>query len=162
MGIMVNFHVFMVKYFFPAEKAGFFAAAVLIANIIFSISVTIVNASFPKICELHSNGKNSGSLLRSGLKYSLLSSGVLVSAFFLFPRFLGRVFFGPEYQIHAILGILGLGAAFLALTNLILMYNVQRNIFRYDLFFSRRIGKHNSDGIPWLYPVIGFYGRSIN
>ncbi|NOZ81066.1 MAG: oligosaccharide flippase family protein [DPANN group archaeon] len=140
LGLMVNVDVFMVKYLFPRLPAvmmanpeaqvGFYAAASVIAKSVFFISLGIVTVFFPKVAELHANGKNPIALFRSSIKYVLLSSVPLAILFLLIPNFVSHVLYGPIYQLGSFLGLYSISMALLAVTNIMLSYHLAMKDFR--------------------------------
>lgn len=134
LGVIVNVDVFMVKFLFPRLSAsvmanpelqvGWYAAASVIAKSAFFISLGIMTVSFPKVSELHANGKNPIRLFRSGIKYVLFSSFPMALFFLLLPNFVSKVLYGTSYQMGSFLGLYGLSMAFLSLANIMFTYKL--------------------------------------
>jgi len=129
LGFLVNMDVFMARYFFDERQAGFFAAASVIAKVSFFISIGIVTVNFPKVAELHANGKRTIKILKSSLKYVLISSISLSLVYFLFPGFISYVFYGPEYDIASLIGWYGLAMSLLSVVNILMMYHLAQRRF---------------------------------
>ena len=123
-GVLLNIDVMMVKYFFDSKQSGFYAATSLVGSIVFFISGALNTIIFPKVSELHSNGEDTSEYLRFGLFWTLIGCAAIVLSFFIFSEFIVRLAVGNQYDISSYIGIYSLAMSLLALTNIIVVYNL--------------------------------------
>tara|TARA_Y100000310_G_scaffold330357_1_gene401842 strand:- start:4787 stop:5815 length:1029 start_codon:yes stop_codon:yes gene_type:complete len=122
--LITNMDMFLVKHFFSALEAGYYAAASMLAKISWFASGALIAVMFPKISELHTKGENSSSILKNTLFYTVLISFSIVLIYFIAPTFVIRMLYGEKYlAVKGLIGYLSLGLAFFALNNVIAMYN---------------------------------------
>lgn len=124
LGILSNTDIVIVRHFFSAGNAGQYAVASVIATLLFFTSNIFSFTMFPKVAELHSNGKDSSRLLRSNLFYMLIICALAYVLFHFYADSLVRFFFGPKYYVSALVKILILAYSFLALSNIIVIYDI--------------------------------------
>lgn len=130
--LISNIDVVLVKHFFNAEDAGFYAAGATIAKIVIFASNAFTIVFFPKVSELHSKGKNTAPILRKCIFYVSATSSLLVLFYFISPYFIVNMLFGSEYTetIHLV-GLFGLAMAFFSLINVIINYNLAIENFKF-------------------------------
>lgn len=132
--------VILVKHFFDAVNAGFYAALSLLAGkIVFFGSISISMVMFPKVAELHAiKGRHRGVLYKSMLLVLIFGLGVTLF-YFLFPHFSVGLLFGKEYYpIAPMLWIFSALMTVFSLAYLLSLYNasIQRYKFIYLLILS--------------------------
>ncbi len=123
-GILLNVDLILVKYFLSPTDAGFFAAAAIIAGVLFFIDDTIVKVMFPKVANHSSNGADTLPFLRESLQYSLIITGLLVLICIFFPTIISNVIFGSLYEIEGILPWIVLGMFFAGFSSILVMYHL--------------------------------------
>ncbi len=137
--LLLNIDIILVKHYFPAAEAGVFAAASLIAKVPFLVSMVFVGVMFPKITQLHADGKNSVPVLKNALGVVVPLVAVFTLLSFFFSGIFFRVLFGPEYTIGPILGFYVFGMGCLAITVILAIYLLavrqDRISFMLPLFF---------------------------
>jgi len=131
---ITNIDMFLVKHFFSAAEAGYYAAASMLAKIPWFASGALAAVMFPKISELHTRKEDSSAILKSTVFYTALISFSVVLVYFVAPTFVTRMLYGSEYlAVKDIIGYLSLGLGFFALNTVLAMYNfaVKRTGFVY-------------------------------
>ncbi len=120
--LLLNLDIILVKHFFDPAQAGVFAAASLVAKVPFFISMVFVGVMFPKITQLHADGKNATPILRNALQVvvPLVAVFTLLSFFFAGPLF--SLLFGAGYVIGPTLGFYVFGMGCLSITVLLAVY----------------------------------------
>jgi O-antigen/teichoic acid export membrane protein len=96
--IITNFDIVLVKHFFAAEEAGFYAAVGLVGRLINMCAWSVVNAMFPVSAGRSSDAKESRSVLVISLVLVIGILAVLIGGLYLIPNFLWRTIFGAHFQ----------------------------------------------------------------
>jgi O-antigen/teichoic acid export membrane protein len=140
LSILTGFYtldLFLVKHFFSAVDAGYYAAISLLGKIIFFASNSITLVMFPKVIELKVKNKNNFNLMKKALLLiSFLSLAGLIS-YFLFGKLIVWILFGESFlPIASYVGWFGLAMAFFSLSHALVLYNLSlnKNKFIYILF----------------------------
>jgi O-antigen/teichoic acid export membrane protein len=121
--LLTNADIILVKHFFPPEEAGFYSAASTLGRVVLYLPVAISTVMFPKAVESHTRREDSSVLARGSLLAAVFLCFPLVAFYFLFPVPLVRLLFGVRYVPSAsLIGPLGLGMAFFAVTGVLLQY----------------------------------------
>jgi len=120
--LLLNIDIILVKHYFPSTEAGVFAASSLVAKVPFLISMVFVGVLFPKITQLHADGKNSIIVLKNALHVVVPVVAVFTVLAFFFSGPFFRLLFGPEYSVGPILGFYVFGMGCLSITVLIAIY----------------------------------------
>ncbi len=94
---MNNIDMVLVKRYFDASSAGYYAGAVTVGKILLFGSTAVTTLMFPSISALYAQKKN----FKPQFKQLLLIQTVLVALgliiFELFPGFITNLFFGPTF-----------------------------------------------------------------
>lgn len=116
---LTSIDVILVKHFFSAHEAGFYAGLSLIGKVIFYFTAPIPLVMFPLIVKRHSVGKNYVNLLYLALFLVFVPSFAVTIFYFLFPTFVVNMFLGGrEYQeIAQYLGIYGIFITIFSMLN---------------------------------------------
>jgi len=130
LSLILNIDIVIVKHFFSAQDAGFYAATSMLGSLIFFVSSAVASIIFPKAAELHSNGKSASHLLKLGMLYMILSSAAMSAALLLFPSQIVSRVFGPGYNITGIVGIYTVAMSFLGIANILVVYHIAIKSFR--------------------------------
>lgn len=120
--ILLNLDLILVKHFFPASEAGIFAAASLLAKVPFLVAMVFVSVMFPKVTQLHADGKATSGVLLHALHVVTPLAAVFTLAAFFFSEQLLTLIFGPGYAIGAVLGFYAFGMGALSLSVLLTTY----------------------------------------
>ncbi|MBL7206047.1 MAG: oligosaccharide flippase family protein [Candidatus Aenigmarchaeota archaeon] len=137
--IISNIDVILVKHFFTPTEAGYYAAASLMAKMIYFISHAFSNAMFPKASELHVDSRHSGRILKESLFYTSIFAVLGIVLYFLIPHFIVDLLFGAQYSpVAELIGLFAIAITFLSLSNVIMMYDlaIKKTKFIYPLVFS--------------------------
>ncbi len=122
--VLFSFDVIIVKHFFPAEIAGYYAGIATIARIIYFLtgSIAVVLLTAAKIEA--GRATNHRLLTRSMLLQTAIGGAALVF-FSLFPQFSTQLLIGSKYLPYAhLLPMLSLALFILATLNLLLHYDL--------------------------------------
>ncbi|MBI2040910.1 MAG: oligosaccharide flippase family protein [DPANN group archaeon] len=115
--------VILVKHFFSPASAGHYAAAALLAKIIFFASVSISQVMFPKISELKAKNLDYEPTFRKSLLIVAGLTGAAATVYALAPKLVVGMLFGPEYfDIIPIMGLFGLTMALFSIAYLFVNY----------------------------------------
>ncbi len=115
--------VILVKHFFSPESAGHYAAAALLAKIIFFASISISQVMFPKISEMKAKNQDYEPTFRKSLMIVIGLTSVAAAVYALAPRFVVGMLFGPEYfDIIPIMGFFGIAMALFSVAYLLVNY----------------------------------------
>jgi len=138
LAIFSNIDVILVKHFFPATEAGYYAAAALFGRLVFFVAGPIASVMFPKVSDLMEKGLDYFSTLKKALALVFLISSGASLAFLLVPTWFILPLFGSAYLPAAsLLFLFGLSMLFYALSNMLVMFclSVQRYFFLPNLLF---------------------------
>jgi len=138
LAIFSNIDVILVKHFFPATEAGYYAAAALFGRLVFFVAGPIASVMFPKVSDLMEKGLDYFSVLKKALALVFLISSAASLAFLLVPTWFILPLFGQAYLPAAsLLFLFGLSMLFYALSNMLVVFclSVQRYFFLPNLFF---------------------------
>ena len=120
--------VLLVKHFFSAAEAGYYAALSIIGKVIFFGTFALGSVMFPKVAEMHSLKKENKHLLKKSLILMVLGSIVDVGVYFAVPKLIVLVLFGEQYlPIVPLVGAMGIAMAFFSLCYLLSLYNLSVN-----------------------------------
>ena len=132
--LITNFDLILVKHYFSSLESGFYAAASMLAKIIWFISTALVIVMFPKIADLYEKKKDTSSLLKNSLFYTFLISFSVILVYFTAPTFISKLLYGPEYEISGLIGLFALALGFFALNNVLVYYNLAIKKTRFVIF----------------------------
>jgi len=138
LAIFSNIDVVLVKHFFPATEAGYYAAAALFGRLVFFVAGPIAGVMFPKVSDLMEKGLDYFSTLKKALALVFLISSAASLSFLLVPAWFILPLFGEAYLPAAsLLFLFGLSMLFFALSNMLVMFclSVQRYFFLPILLF---------------------------
>jgi len=94
---LYNFDIFLVKHFFSAEQAGFYATVSLLGKVIFFGATAIGLVMFPKVAEMHSKGQKIRKVYIKSMIFAVLISALAILVYFLFPEIIVSLLFGERY-----------------------------------------------------------------
>ncbi|HIH31944.1 TPA: oligosaccharide flippase family protein [Candidatus Woesearchaeota archaeon] len=121
-----NIDLVLVKHFFDEIKTGNFAAAGILAKLVFGIALGSAGVLFPKIVEYYSNGRNDE--VRKNLQDTLkivITPGIIITLLFvLFPSLITNLFFGRQYDIDKLLPLYSIALFFLSICAIFIIYNL--------------------------------------
>lgn len=123
--LLITLDHILVKHFFSSTEAGYYAAAGMIAKIIWFGSGFFVGAFFPKIVGLAVKGKDTSKLLTKCLTYVLILIAAGCSLYFIMPTFIVSILYGQEYSaVISLIGVFGIAMGFFSLTQILVIYNL--------------------------------------
>ncbi len=135
--ISLSLDIILAKRFFSPELAGQYAALSMLGKIIFLGTISISKTMFPLTSEKHDCNKDSSKLFKKSMLIIVLLCSFAVLIYALFPKLIIMILYGSQYIAMApFLIYSALALSFLALTNIVLMYNLSINKLRkyYYLF----------------------------
>ena len=136
MTMFYTIDLFLVKHFFSAVDAGYYAAISLLGKIVFFAANSITMVMFPKLIDFTSRKKDNFILLKKSLLIISLLSFLILVVYFLLGDFVVWVLFGSAYiWISKYIAWFGLAMAFFSLAYTLALYNLSfnRNGFIYFL-----------------------------
>jgi len=111
--------VILVKHFFSASQAGFYAGISLIGKVIFYFTSPIPVVMFPLLVKRHSTGSNFKNLFYLALLLVVLPSFAITIFYFFFPEFVIKLFLGGRHylSIAPYLGLFGFYITIFSMVN---------------------------------------------
>lgn len=120
-----NSDILIVKRFFEAEEAGFYAALALIGRIVFFATWSVVTVLFPIVAQKHQKGEPHRHLLGISLGLVGVVSGSIITATVLFPEWIVNILFGQAYlSIAPLLWLYAVATSIYALANVVITYRL--------------------------------------
>lgn len=131
--------VLIVKHFFDATQAGYYAALAILGKVLFFGSSSIGQVLFPKVVSLHAAGKPHKHIFYKSSLLALLFIFPVLFLYFVFPTLVVTVLFGSQFlAITPLLGLFGLYMAIFCFVYLFSYYfvSLEKNwLFLLLLFF---------------------------
>ncbi|MBS1267270.1 MAG: hypothetical protein MAG795_01242 [Candidatus Woesearchaeota archaeon] len=133
--IMINLDIVLVKHYLSSKQAGYYAAASMIAKVIWFASGVLVNVMFPKVAEMQDRKKDATKILKATMFYTTIIAFCAVMIYFAVPGFIVNVLYGSSYKIYNIIGLFGLALGLYSISSVIINYNLalKRKNFVYIL-----------------------------
>lgn len=120
-----NSDILIVRRFFVAEEAGYYAALALTGRIVFFATWSIITAIFPIAAQRYRRGEAHRNLLFGALAVVGFGSVVIIAAMFWMPTTIVNLLFGPAYlSIAPLLWLYALATMFYALANVVVNYRL--------------------------------------
>jgi len=120
---LYSIDVILVKHFFLSEEAGIYAAASLVAKIIFFGLMPVSNAMFPKIAELNAKSQNHTGVFAKSLTIVVGLAALITAVYHLVPSFVDKLLFGPEYAAAVpLIGLFGIAISLLSVSYVFVNY----------------------------------------
>lgn len=117
---LYNQDVLLVKHFFSSTDAGIYSSLSVLGKIIFYASSAITFVLFPVISERKELKRGHTRLVAASLMFVGALSSVLTILYFLFPRFVVGVLYGPSYEAAIpYVGLFGVFMTFFTLDNIL-------------------------------------------
>ena len=123
--VLINVDILLVKHFFNPSQAGHYAAASILAKIIFYLPGGIIMVMFPTASELYALKEESQAVLKKSLFYGGVLCSSVVLLYFVLPSFVVKTLFGKEYIAAVpLMGTFGLAMFFFVLANILSVYQL--------------------------------------
>jgi O-antigen/teichoic acid export membrane protein len=137
-GLLMNFDTALAKHLFPADSAGLFAKAATIARTAVFLPVPIAAALFPKVATDGALPPDTARLLRRALLYAGALVSAAAAACLILPSLPWLILYGPcpadtAPLAHSLVRAMTLAQSPLALTYLLLNFEMAQNRFRRPL-----------------------------
>lgn len=117
--VINNFDIVLVKHFFPAAEAGFYAAVALVGRLVNMCAWSVVNTMFPVSAAAGADEPEGRPVLFTSLTLVFGILSVLIFGLWMIPSFLWKTLFGAQFE----LGNYG------ALAPLLILYAVTTGIY---------------------------------
>lgn len=115
--------VLLVKHFFAPAEAGIYAAAALVAKLIFFALMPISQVMFPKVAELEAKKQSHFEVFIKSVVLVACLSAIAVAVYFIRPDFVLNLLFGREYAgAIPLIGMFGLAIAVLSISYVFINY----------------------------------------
>jgi O-antigen/teichoic acid export membrane protein len=122
----------MVKHYFEAEVAGYYASAGFIGRICLYIVGPIVVIMFPKTSSLFEKSEDTKPVLKKAMISVACICGILAISYIAVPELLVRVFFGVKFINSApLLPGFGIAMFMFSLVNVLLLYQLSIRSFKF-------------------------------
>ena len=123
--VFYSIDVLIARIFFPADVAGAYAIAAVLAKVIFLGTQPISRAMFPLSNENNSNKKKSENVFANALFLLFVAIIISLAVFYFFPGLIIGLFSGKVIpEAIGILFLLGIGTSVLSLSNLVLIHKL--------------------------------------
>ncbi|MEK6963473.1 MAG: oligosaccharide flippase family protein [Nanoarchaeota archaeon] len=126
LSILLYLDVIFAKHYLSSELAGNYLALSMLFKIPFMISISLASVFFPKVVEAFSTSAETAPYFKSILRYHLISSGVLLLIFLLFPKWIVTAVFGSSFGGSEILFAGTLAFTLLSIINLVYSYKLAK------------------------------------
>jgi len=121
--LLVNQDILLVKHFFNAEEAGFYAGLATMGKIILFLSAPIIGVMFPVIANLYEKKEKHYHILISSFFLVLILSLIVLLVYFIAPNPSIKIFLGSSYlPIAPYLILFGFAILLYSLSNLLVSY----------------------------------------
>jgi O-antigen/teichoic acid export membrane protein len=126
---LITTDVILVKHFFNAQAAGFYAGLSLIGRVIFYFTSPITMVMFPLLIKRYNLGRSFNNLFYLALFLVLIPSLTVTGFYFLFPKFVVNLFLaGRDYlSIAKYAGLFGINLTIFSLINLFVNFFLSLN-----------------------------------
>lgn len=134
--LIITLDQILVKHYLSSSDAGIYAAAGMIAKMIWFGSGFLIGPLFPKLVSNKANNKSTSKLLRSSLLYVLTLVVIGCIIFFVAPTLIVNVLYGKEYfAAIPLIGMFGVALGIFSLIQILMTYDlaVERYNFIYIL-----------------------------
>lgn len=134
--VLVNADVVLARHFLSAAEAGTYSAISVMGKLVYFVPGGIAIAMFPKTASLTEGGGAHRAVLHRAMALTVLLSGAMVVAFWLFPDLVVGVLFMGKYPLAVPhLFRYGLAMALFAIASLLMFYllSVNRTRVAYPL-----------------------------
>lgn len=129
---LTNIDMVLVKHYFSAVDAGYYAVAQIIGKIVFFLPGAIVIVMFPRVSSLHTQDKEHLNVLKKAL---LFAAGLCLAGLIfynLFPAFTLNLLTGKPYPESIQLGrLFCIAMSFFSFSNLLSFYHLSISNFRF-------------------------------
>ncbi|MCX6748494.1 MAG: oligosaccharide flippase family protein [Candidatus Pacearchaeota archaeon] len=132
--LMYSLDIILARRFFTAEVAGQYAFISLIGKAIIFANLAIGKAMFPISSEKFNKGKTTKGLLKKSMTLVCIISAIALIFYFFMPQLIVKILslWDTKYLPAAnILFLVGLGFAFVSLSNVIILYKLSINKTKY-------------------------------
>jgi len=114
--VMTNIDLLLVKHFFISEKAGIYTAVSVLGKVILFVSGAFAATMFPIASELNARKGDASLILKKSLTYVALASGIILTAYWLFPTTIIGIVYGSQYLAAShLLGLFGTASGLMSL-----------------------------------------------
>ncbi len=123
--ILTNIDTFLARHFLTDLDAGIYSAASMLGKIILFLPTAIGAVMFPKISDAHARGRDTYSLMRKSIIWTLVISGIVALAYILIPGFIINLLYGAAYiEAAPSLAVLGVAMTMFGLASLFMNYGL--------------------------------------
>lgn len=131
--VINNFDIVLVKHYFSADVAGFYAAVSLVGRLVNMCAWSVVNTMFPVSAAARSGDQEAKPVLLTSLFLVFLILSVLILGMWAVPSFLFRTIFGAHFEaghegLKLLLVLYAVTTAIYSLSSVIITYEMSRRI----------------------------------
>jgi len=149
-----NIDLVLVKKYFPAVEAGYYAGVVTLGKILLFGAGAVSVVMFPKITALHANGKDFTKSLKKllGILLAVLVAGVV--CYQLFPALITHIFFGKAFENSVkYLPLFSIFVAIYVLINFLVMFSLAVD--------KKNVGFLLLPGVLAQYILLNFFHETL-
>ncbi len=137
--LFYNIDVILVKHYFSAQEAGYYASLSQLGKIIIFGTGAIAGVMFPMIVEKYEKGERYQGLFWKSIGIVTLLSGIALVIYFLFPEFVVGLLYGADYlPMAGLLGFVGIFMALYSILNVVVQFFL--SVKSYTFLYSFIIG----------------------
>ncbi len=130
--VLTNVDIILVKHFFSPQEAGYYSIASMVGKIVLFLPAAITVVMFPKVSNLHGQGKETRTVLKMSLIYVALLCGVSSSICIIFPDEVMRLVSGRVVPESIQLArLFALNMTFFSLITILLFYQLSVHNFKF-------------------------------
>ncbi len=127
--------VILVKHYFDSISAGHYAAASVLAKVIFFATWAISWVMFPKAAEAFAKKEDHLKIFKKAFYFVLFLSVAGTAVYFLFPKFVINLLFGSQYiDVAPIIGLFALAMALFSISFVVINYYLSINKTKFVWF----------------------------
>ena len=155
LALLYNIDVILVKHYFPGDEAGHYAALSQLGKIIVFGTGAIAGVMFPMVVEKFEKKQNYAPVLWKSIGIVGLLSGIATVVYFLAPKFIIGLLYGPEYlALSDLLGYVAIFMTLYAVLNILIQFFISIKSYRFLIWLGL--------GIVAQVLLIIFYHRTIS
>jgi len=133
--------ILLVRHYFPATEAGYYAAIALFGKVIYYGVSPIVQVMFPMISEAHAKAQKYTQYLLLSVCFTVLGAGIVATSYFLIPELMISLLFGHTYlSIAPYIGYFGIFMILYSLCSLLSSYFLSIHHTRQNVFLCIAAG----------------------
>lgn len=137
LALLYNIDVILVKHYFSGDEAGHYAALSQLGKIIVFGTGAIAGVMFPMVVEKFEKKQDYAPVLWKSIGIVSLLSGIATVIYFLFPKFIIGLLYGPEYlALSSLLGYVAIFMTLYAILNILIQFFISIKSYRFLIWLG--------------------------